>query len=110
MPKKAPFWRTLTPDKRSNTNGPKLAPKQVQASNALLKMVDGKVFLYGPFLINGEHTSESNLSFDGWLKSQSEAFGVRSIEEVMHEAEKNGLELSARHEMPSNNFIMEFRS
>ena len=67
-----------------------------------------RVFLYGPFRIQGEHTSESNRSCEDWLKSQSSEFGVRSIEDVSHVAEMNGFLLSIRHEMPSNNFLMAF--
>lgn len=68
----------------------------------------GKVFLYGPFKIGGEHTSQSNVQFETWLTNQSPAFGVRDIEQVAEEAALNGLSHVESCPMPSNNFIQVF--
>lgn len=69
---------------------------------------NGKIILYGPYRINGEHTSDSNVKFEGWLKAQSPEFGVRALEDVEAEAGKNGFSFVARHQMPANNFLVEF--
>jgi SAM-dependent methyltransferase len=63
----------------------------------------GLLYLYGPYRIDGTHTAPSNEAFDGSLRSQNETWGVRDLEDVCAEAEKNGLAFSARVEMPSNN-------
>lgn len=68
----------------------------------------GKVYLYGPFKIDGEHTSPSNAEFEEWLKAKDARFGVRNIQDVSRAAETSGFQLVGKHEMPANNFIMEF--
>jgi len=89
-----------------------IAPWQVTENLfAFAETVTGKnarLFLYGPFRINGRQTSESNAQFEGWLKSQDPAFGVRAIEDVDAFAQKHGFASAVRHEMPANNYLMEF--
>lgn len=70
--------------------------------------IGGKIFLYGPFKIDGEHTAPSNAEFEIWLKNKSEDFGVRDIEDVANVADKNGFKLEETIDMPSNNFIQVF--
>ena len=69
----------------------------------------GVLYLYGPYRIGGEHTAPSNESFDFSLRSQNESWGVRNLEDVCAEAEKNGLVFAERVEMPSNNQSVIFR-
>ena len=38
--------------------------------------------LYGPFKINNEYTSYSNILFDRSLKAQNKFWGIRNIEEI----------------------------
>jgi len=70
---------------------------------------DGILYLYGPYKIGGAHTAPSNESFDHSLRSQNETWGVRDFEGVCAEAEKNGLAIVDRIEMPSNNQSVIFR-
>lgn len=70
---------------------------------------DGILYLYGAYKIGGEHTASSNISFEEWLKSLDPRFGVRDLEAVVAEAEKNGLSLESRIAMPANNFSLVFR-
>lgn len=67
-----------------------------------------KVFLYGPYKINGQHTAQSNHEFETWLKAKDESFAVRDIADVSQEALKNGLKHLQSIPMPSNNFIQVF--
>lgn len=69
----------------------------------------GPVFLYGPYRIGGEHTAPSNEAFDRSLRSQNETWGVRDLEDVSAEGEKNGLVFAERIGMPANNFSVIFR-
>ena len=67
------------------------------------------LYLYGPYRIGGTHTAPSNEAFDGSLRSQNETWGVRDLEDVCAEAEKNGLSFVERVDMPSNNQSVIFR-
>ncbi len=79
-----------------------------KGANRVLKN-GGFAYLYGPYKVNGAHTSESNIAFEGWLKAKDVSFGVRDIEAVAAEAEKNGLLLKESIPMPANNFIQVFQ-
>ena len=68
----------------------------------------GILYLYGAYKIGGRQTSESNERFEEWLKSLDPGFGVRDMETVIAEADKNGLELTAKLPMPANNFSLIF--
>ncbi len=66
--------------------------------------------VYGPFNYGGRFTSESNRSFEGWLKRQhGELSGVRDFEAVNELAAAIGLQLVADHEMPANNRTLIWR-
>jgi len=69
----------------------------------------GMLYLYGPYLRDGVHTAASNIKFDAWLKEQNEAFGVKDMDEVTQQGEKNGLKLAHILEMPANNFSLIFQ-
>jgi hypothetical protein len=71
--------------------------------------LEGYLFIYGPFNVDGKFTSEGNEKFDAWLKEKNELFGVRNYEDVVEEAKKNDLEFVEKISMPSNNFILVFR-
>jgi len=66
----------------------------------------GKLIVYGPFIINGEHTSASNEEFDQWLKQSDPASGVRDLTELDDVAAQFGFTVCRRIEMPANNFIV----
>ncbi|MZR30015.1 DUF938 domain-containing protein [Sneathiella litorea] len=68
----------------------------------------GRLYLYGPFKIDGEHTAASNIKFEAWLKSLDPEFGVRDIEAVRTEAAKHNLLHKATKPMPANNFMHMF--
>jgi cyclopropane fatty-acyl-phospholipid synthase-like methyltransferase len=66
----------------------------------------GRFLLYGPFKYDGEHTAESNLRFDHWLKAVEPRRGVRDVTWMKQVAGDNGLELDEDIEMPVNNRIL----
>lgn len=68
----------------------------------------GKLILYGPYRLNGEQTSSSNVEFEKWLKAQSLEFGVRDLADVQKEAARHGLDHRKSIAMPANNFIQIF--
>lgn len=68
----------------------------------------GRLFTYGPYTFGGEHTSTSNVRFEGWLKSMDPDFGVRDADELAQIALDNGLKLVEKVAMPANNFTLVF--
>jgi cyclopropane fatty-acyl-phospholipid synthase-like methyltransferase len=71
---------------------------------------DATLAVYGPFNYDGRFTSDSNASFDVWLKERySSASGIRDFEAVNALAESIGLKLVADHAMPANNRTLVWR-
>lgn len=68
----------------------------------------GKLILYGPFNIDGMFTAPSNEAFDASLKARDAAWGIRDLDAVSACANRNGLRLVSRVEMPANNQIVVF--
>jgi cyclopropane fatty-acyl-phospholipid synthase-like methyltransferase len=66
------------------------------------------VFFYGPFNYRGDFTSDSNLSFDLWLKNGDEKAGIRNFEDIVQTMNKYHLKLLNDHQMPSDNHILVF--
>jgi hypothetical protein len=71
---------------------------------------DGGLFLlYGPFNYGGQYTSESNASFDNWLRLRDPRSGVKDFEALDTLAREAGLMLVCDHEMPANNRTLVWR-
>ena len=62
--------------------------------------------LYGPFNFAGRYTSESNRSFDEWLKARDPKSGIRNFEDLDHLAAGQGLVFEEDIEMPVNNRVL----
>jgi hypothetical protein len=69
----------------------------------------GILFLYGPYRRQGRHTSPGNEEFDERLKARNPEWGVRNLEDVVHLASTEGLDLEQTHDMPANNLVAVFR-
>ncbi|KAJ1458004.1 hypothetical protein M885DRAFT_437514, partial [Pelagophyceae sp. CCMP2097] len=69
----------------------------------------GHLYIYGPFLVCGEHTAPSNAAFDERLRSQNAEWGVRCSDALAAAALAHGLDLVERTQMPANNFVLHFR-
>lgn len=65
--------------------------------------------LYGPYREPDVPTAPSNIRFEQWLKDQDDRFGLRDLREVDALALNNGLQRTARHEMPANNLMLVYR-
>ena len=68
----------------------------------------GRLLIYGPFRVEGEHVSKSNQNFDDSLRERNPSWGVRDQEAVIAEAQRAGLSLQDIRLMPSNNRIILF--
>ena len=68
------------------------------------------LILYGPYRRAGVPTAPSNEAFDASLKARDPEWGLRSLETVTAEAERNGLRFDRLFEMPANNVTLVFRA
>ena len=76
-------------------------------SGANRHLKDGGILvMYGPYIVDGKKTAESNLRFDQSLKSRNSSWGVRELREVEKVAEENGMKLKEIVEMPANNLCV----
>lgn len=68
-----------------------------------------RLFLYGPFSRNAEHTASSNADFDASLKSRNPEWGVRDLDlDIIPLGTENGLKLREVISMPANNMAVLF--
>jgi cyclopropane fatty-acyl-phospholipid synthase-like methyltransferase len=68
----------------------------------------GILCLYGPFRYHGRHTAPSNERFDAELRERDPRSGIRDIDEVCALAAGFRLRLTADHDLPANNRLLEF--
>ncbi len=71
---------------------------------------DGFLCVYGPFKYDGEYTSDSNASFELWLRERDPASGIRDFETVNALAENAGMTLVSDHPMPANNQLLVWKT
>jgi hypothetical protein len=67
------------------------------------------LFLYGAYFREGRETAPSNVAFDRSLRERNSEWGLRRLEDVVAEAERNGFSLDAVAEMPANNLSVVLR-
>ena len=80
-----------------------------RGAGRLLKPGAGHLIVYGPFMVDGMHTSPSNEAFDSRLVSQNADWGVRCATQLTALAVLYGLAPIERIPMPTNNFMLVFR-
>jgi hypothetical protein len=80
------------------------------AGAARLMQAGGVVYLYGPFIRDGVHTSDGNAEFDRSLRARNAEWGIRDLSDVCDAAGKAGLKLDRIVEMPVNNLSVVFRT
>lgn len=79
-------------------------------SGAARVLTSGSPFVtYGPYLFDGQHTAESNVEFDAWLKRRDASWGVRDVRELEKVAALAGFRLEQTVAMPANNFCLVWR-
>jgi SAM-dependent methyltransferase len=67
---------------------------------------DGRLFVYGPFKVDGAHTAPSNAAFDATLRAQNAEWGVRDMGDLAALAGAHGLRIAETVPMPANNFTL----
>lgn len=69
---------------------------------------EGRLFIYGPFMRDGQHTAPSNAAFDASLRRQNAEWGVRDVGDLAAAAHTVGLTLHEIMPMPANNLALVF--
>jgi len=69
----------------------------------------GTALIYGPFLRNGQATSEGDRAFDASLRAQDSAIGYKDAGWVRDVMSTAGLTCAEEREMPANNLAFAFR-
>ncbi|MGM9490780.1 DUF938 domain-containing protein [Ideonella sp. YS5] len=80
----------------------------MQGASRHLVESGGLLIVYGPFIVDGEPTADSNLAFDASLRARDPSWGLRRLAEVEAEAHRAGLALQRRFDMPANNLTLVF--
>ena len=68
----------------------------------------GRLFVYGPFKRDGEHTAPSNAAFDQSLRAENPEWGVRDVADLNTLAQDAGLTAAEIAPMPANNLVLAF--
>jgi hypothetical protein len=66
-------------------------------------------FLYGPFNIENQFTSEGNEQFDARLRAEDPSRGIRDMAAIEALANLHQMQMEQHISMPANNFILVFR-
>lgn len=104
-----PLWQA---DAIYTANLLHISPPEVMAGlfHGASRLGVSHVFIYGPFSIDGQHTSEGNLKFDAELKRRDPSWGIRDLDTVIRAAERSGYKLFDSTRMPANNLFLHFTS
>ena len=70
----------------------------------------GPLCVYGPFMIDRKHTSDSNQQFDQQLKSENRMTGIRDVADLDKLASSSGFSEVKIIDMPSNNKVLVWNS
>jgi SAM-dependent methyltransferase len=84
------------------------ASQNLFAGAGRLLRADGRLFIYGPFKRDGEHTAPSNAAFDAKLRAENPEWGVRDVADLTALAKGCGLMLVETMPMPANNLVLVF--
>jgi SAM-dependent methyltransferase len=73
-----------------------------------LLRADGRLFVYGPFMRDGQHTAPSKAAFDTSLRAENPEWGVRDLADLNALAQEAGLSPAETLPMPANNLVLAF--
>lgn len=70
---------------------------------------DGKLLIYGPFMVNNQPTTPSNAQFHVSLQEKNPDWGLRDLSRLDQLAAECGLRRTTCLDMPANNFLLEYQ-
>ena len=76
--------------------------------SALLLPSGASLIIYGPFMLNGAHTSASNAAFDQSLRERNDEWGLRDVNAITSIAANAGFQIDDVIPMPANNLTIVF--
>lgn len=88
---------------------PWTATEALFAGAAEVLPVNGVLFTYGPYIVDGDFIADSNIEFDKSLRTKNPTWGLRELNDVDAVASANGFVRAAKVAMPANNFALVFR-
>ncbi|MEN9580145.1 MAG: hypothetical protein RJA70_3154, partial [Pseudomonadota bacterium] len=107
-------WPVGQADAIYNANMIHISPWEVTlglfAGAAQLLQSGAPLVTYGPYAVDGRHTSESNAEFDRSLKTRDPRWGVRDTAELKTVASQHGFDLEGIIPMPANNLTLLWRA
>jgi Protein of unknown function (DUF938) len=68
----------------------------------------GILYMYGPYIVDGQHTAPSNEAFDASLRSSNSEWGIRDLDLVIAAAKAENLKFLKTVQMPANNLSVVF--
>lgn len=110
---RAPEWPIGSADAVLSINMVHISPWEaalglLDGAGRLLKP-EAPLILYGPWVVEGVETAESNLAFDSQLRARDPRWGLRRVEEFRDAAAGRDFELMETQAMPANNRMLLFR-
>jgi SAM-dependent methyltransferase len=109
----APDWPVDSADAVLSINMVHISPWAVSLGlirgAARLLPPGGPLILYGPWLMAGIETAQSNLDFDSELRRRDPEWGLRRVEDFAAAAAAHGFELAEVRRMPANNLMLLLR-
>jgi SAM-dependent methyltransferase len=88
---------------------PWAASQGLMAGAARALRPGGVLYLYGPYKIDGKHTAASNAEFDGYLRQQNPAWGIRDLGDIRELGTRHKMTLTETVPMPANNLSIILR-
>ena len=85
---------------------PEVATVLAEVAKALAQ--GGRFALYGPFLRDGQATSQGDADFDAVLRAQDPAIGYKDMADVIAMLQSHGLTHADTIAMPANNLLLVF--
>jgi SAM-dependent methyltransferase len=85
----------------------RVAQNLIAGAGRLLRE-EGRLFVYGPFKLSGQHTAPSNAAFDASLRAENPDWGVRDLADLNALAQDAGLRAAEIVPMPANNLVLAF--
>lgn len=108
----ATSWPVRTADAVVCVNLLHIAPwpvtEALMRGAANLLPAGGRLLIYGPFRVDGQHTADSNARFDADLQLRDPSWGIRDIDAVAEAGRAQGMHHLETVTMPANNRLLVF--
>ena len=103
-------WPVAQADIIYSANLLHISPSEVPAAlfRGAQRLQAASVFIYGPFIIDGQPTAPGNVHFDKDLRARNSDWGLRALSDIQTTAADYGYRLVNATPMPANNLFLQF--